>query len=533
MTKSVFMYCRRSSETEDRQILSIPSQIKELQQATTRLDLKIIDTYQESRSAKAPGREKFAEMMARIDKKEADGILCWKLDRLSHNPVDSGAIIWAVKDKQIEIFTPTNTYSQKNESSLLMYMEAAMAQKFVDDLGKNSQRGMKTKAEMGWYPAPAPIGYKNTPDRKKGFKIIVKDRNRFPLVRKMFDLILAGKHACLVYKIVSNDWKLSVRTGKILAQSSFYRILNSSFYYGEYEWPSKSGIWHHGKHQPMITKDEFDLIQKMLGKRGKPIARKHTFDLTGLLACQKCGCAITATKKVKYYKRTNNTAIYTYYHCTSKNRKIPCDSRPLKEKDLINQIHAFLGKVQPDIEFITWAKRWLAVLHGHESSTQENILKSQQETLRSVENKLNRLLDMRLNDQLDDSTYQTKKKSLEAEKRNLDRKLKDTDGNLDNWRAKVENALDFAYACQKKFDMGGRDDRQEVLFRIGENLLLNTDKTINFTLKNEFAVLADRQNWDKRYSDWLEPHEYTDILSQQPSLRPAIPVWLRGQDSNL
>lgn len=532
MTKSVFMYCRRSSEGEDRQILSIPSQIKELKQIACRLDLKIIDTFQESKTAKEPGRGKFAEMMIRINNNEADGILCWKLDRLARNPVDGGAIIWAVKDKKIEIITPSQTYSHINDNDLLMYMEFGMAQKFIDDLGKNSQRGMKTKAEMGWYPAPAPLGYKNTPSRKKGFKIIIKDKNKFPIVRKMFDEILAGKQACLVYKEISNNWKLSVRNGCVLAQSSFYRILNSSFYYGEYEWPKGSGIWHQGKHQPMITKEEFDLIQKMLGKRGKPIARKHVFDLTGLIACQKCGCAITASKKTKFYKRTNRTANYTYYHCTKKNRKIPCNAKPLKEKELFEQIHALLSKVQPDIEFIQWAKRWLAVLHGHESSTQENILKSQQEALQGIENRLNRLLDMRLNELLDDSTYKAKKKSLEAEKRDINRKINDTGGTLDNWRAKVESALDFAYACQKKFARGTRDDKQEVLFRIGENLLLNTDKTINFTLKNEYGVLADRQNWGKRYSGWLEPQEYTDILNQQPSLRPAIPLWLREWDSD-
>lgn len=387
---------------------------------------------------------------------------------------------------------------------------------------------MKTKAEMGWYPAPAPLGYKNTPSRKKGFKIIIKDKNKFLLVRKMFDKILAGKQACLVYKEISDNWKLSVRPGCILAQSSFYRILNSPFYYGEYEWPSKSGIWHQGKHQPMITKEEFDLVQKMLGRRGKPIARKHVFDLTGLMSCKKCGCAITASQKIKFYKRTNRTATYTYYHCTHKNREIPCDSKPLKETELLNQINTLLLTVKPDEEFIKWAKRWLAVLHGHEASTQENILKSQHEALQRVENKLNRLLDMRLSDQLDDLTYQAKKKNLETEKRDLNRQLKDTGGTLNNWRVKIENALDFAYACQKKFTYGTRDDKQEVLFRIGENLSLNTNKTTAFTLKKEFGVLADRENWSKRYSGWLEPQKYTDILSQDPSLRPAIPVWLRG-----
>lgn len=530
--KRVFLYCRKSSESEDRQTLSIPSQLKELKQIAKTLNLTITDIFEESKSAKAPGRPIFGEMMHRLYKKEVEGVLCWKLDRLARNPVDGGTVIWAVKDQGVEIITPSQTYSHGNENTLLMYVEFGMAQKFIDDLGKNSKRGMKTKAEMGWYPAPAPLGYKNTPDRKKGFKTIIKDKQKFALVRKLFDAVLSGKQASQVYKEASEEWKFTSRSNAIFARSTFYNILNNPFYYGEFEWPNESNNWYKGKHEPMVTKEEFELVQKMLGKLGKPVAHSHNFDLTGLLRCSKCGCAITATKKIKYYERTNRTVTYVYYHCTKKNPKINCDARPLTEKELLEQINALLLSVMPDIEFIKWAKKWLSVVHKNESVSQEEVLKSQQRALEGIESRLNKLLDMRLNDLLDDLSYKQKKSEMEKEKRNLKEKLADTDGTLDNWRVKVETTLDFAYACQKKFENGTREEKHEVMVRVGENLLLNPQKRLMVSLKREYGVLADKKNWETRYKNWQEPQEWTAILAKTPDLQPANPLWLPRLDSN-
>lgn len=524
--KKVFLYSRKSSEGEDKQMLSIPSQIKELRQLADRLGLQIVDTYEESKSAKAPGRPKFADMMERLYKGEAEGVLCWKLDRLARNPVDGGAVIWIVKDRKIEIITPSQTYSHGNENTLLMYVEFGMAQKFIDDLGKNSKRGMKTKAEMGWYPAPATVGYKNTPNKKKGFKTIIKDKGKFSLVRKLFDEILSGKQAIKVYAEAVGQWQLTSTSKLGLSRSTFYNILNNSFYYGEYEWPKGSGNWFVGKHEPMITKDEFDIVQRMLGKNGKPIAKSHEFDLTGLITCKVCGCAITASKKVKYYPRTGNRAVYVYYHCTKKNKEIKCDAIPITEKDLFLQIYEELMQVRPEQEFITWAKKWMSVLHQHESSSNEDVLKSQQKALELKENSLNRLLDLRINDSITEEEYNRKKREVELDKRSVEKHIQDAGKALQNWRRKVEDSLDFALACKEKFENGKREARQEVLTRISSNLSYKKAGRIDVELKLEYKALSGKGDDEMKKSDWLEPVDWTAILSKNPSLRPANPLWL-------
>ena len=80
-----FIYCRKSSEDSGRQVLSIDSQLGVMKEIAIRDDLEIVHTFTESKSAKAPGRDEFNEMMTRIEKGEASGILCWKLDRLARH----------------------------------------------------------------------------------------------------------------------------------------------------------------------------------------------------------------------------------------------------------------------------------------------------------------------------------------------------------------------------------------------------------------------------------------------------------------
>lgn len=414
MKKRVFMYCRKSSESEDRQVLSIDSQIKELKVVAKRLNLEIIEILQESKSAKAPGRPIFSSMLERLYSGEAEGVLCWKLDRLARNPIDGGSIIWAIKNNGISILTPSQQYSQEQENQLLMYVEFGMAQKFIDDLSKNTKRGMNAKAELGWWPQNAPLGYLNTPNKKKGMRTIEKDPDRFLIVKRCFKEVINGRNAMSVYRDAVEKWNLSSPTGnKPIAQSTFYKMLNNPFYFGEFFWNNK---WYIGKHEHMISKDEFDVVQRMLGKRGKPVQRAHTFDLTGLFRCQQCGCALTATKKTKFYRRTNKTASYTYYHCTKKRKDIMCNQQPMKESELVKEIAQQLLKVEPPIEFIKWAKKWVKFLHQNESSFQENILDNSRKQLTNIDSRLNKLLDLYIDENLDKKAYEAKKSLLEREK---------------------------------------------------------------------------------------------------------------------
>ena len=101
----VFLYARRSSdESSDKQLQSIEDQINNLKPLATRLGYKIVATFEESKSSKQPYiRPKFQNMLDRIEAGEADGILCWHINRLSRNPIDSGTLSWMLQKGIIKV----------------------------------------------------------------------------------------------------------------------------------------------------------------------------------------------------------------------------------------------------------------------------------------------------------------------------------------------------------------------------------------------------------------------------------------------
>jgi site-specific DNA recombinase len=150
--------------------------------------IKIIEIFEESQSAKSPGRPKFSEMIERIHKGEAQGILTWKLDRLARNPIDGGNIIWMLQNGTLQRIVTSDREYYPHDNVLMMSVEFGMANQFILDLSKNVKRGMKAKYEKGIRPTLAPLGYLND----KIEHTIITDPERFSLIRKMWDLMLTG-----------------------------------------------------------------------------------------------------------------------------------------------------------------------------------------------------------------------------------------------------------------------------------------------------------------------------------------------------
>ena len=369
-------------------MLSVESQLAELTRFAKQRGLTIGKVFTEAKSAKAPGaRPIFNSMMQRLYAGEATGILCWKLDRLARNPVDGGSIIWAMKQHQVTVMTPFQLYGQSEDNVVWMYLEFGMAQKYVDDLSRNVKRGLRTKAEMGWFPCRPPLGYMNRvgPD---GRKVIVKDPHRFEAVQSCWRLMLSGDRTpAQIHGVATTVLGLKGMDRKPIAKATLYTLFGNPFYYGSYEYPRRSGFWHEGRHTPMVTKEEFDLVQQQLG-RLKASPRNHpVFAYTGLIRCGSCGGAVTAEEKhqvicpgcgLKFAHRRRsacpscNLAVtampksqflnYIYYHC-GRSRNPVCAEPSVRAEILDAQVSAFIKRLHiPDLHR-SWLNRSASRLH--------------------------------------------------------------------------------------------------------------------------------------------------------------------------
>src|SRR5271154_1830335 len=110
-TTKYFLYLRKSTDDEKHQVLSLPAQESDLASLIKREGLHIHKSLEESRTAKMPGRPIFNDMCDRIERGEANGILCWDIDRLYRNPIDEGRVRWLLQRGIIaSIRTPTRSF---------------------------------------------------------------------------------------------------------------------------------------------------------------------------------------------------------------------------------------------------------------------------------------------------------------------------------------------------------------------------------------------------------------------------------------
>lgn len=520
-----FIYARKSSETEDRQVLSIGSQKSELQEIVERNRLKVVSTREESHSAKSPGRPVFNDLLDHIEKGTACGLIVWNVDRLSRNSVDTGRLIYLFDvGKLHEVVTPSQTFRNTPNDKFLLSLLCSTAKLDNDNKGINVKRGLKAKAELGIYPAPAPTGYVNNRYAERGNKTVEIDPDRFDIVKKMFEMVLAQKYLpSQVLRIANEEWGFKTKAGRKLSKSGWYYMLNNPVYAETFEYPLKSGNWYKAIHKPMITDEQFDFLQAILGAKGKPRPHTHVFAFTGLMRCGECKASITCEEKIKRQKN-GNVHRYIYYRCTKKIK--PCSQPCIEEKALSQQILKTLNELKIPIEFHDWALKWLRKQNISEAYDRSKILEMQQKAYKTCLEKIDELIDMRAAKEISPEQFGEKKSKLEKEKKRFEALLVDTGERAQKWLDKADELFTFARDAVKKFNEGTLQDKKHILSRLGSNLLLK-DKILTINLEETLIVMKEAAKEAKEIDDRLEPIKGLDRTSQLESLYSQSPRMLR------
>ncbi|MFH0873337.1 MAG: recombinase family protein [Candidatus Komeilibacteria bacterium] len=341
------LYARKSTESEERQVLSIDSQIKEMLQLAERENLEVVEIKRESHSAKATGqREVFNELVGDIKREKFNGILTWAPDRISRNAGDLGAIVDLMDQKLLhEIRTFSQSFTNNPNEKFLLMILGSQAKLENDNRGINVKRGMRARVEMGLWPGPAPIGYLNQKNIDKKCQII-PDPDRAQIVKQIFEKVANdGWSGRKIYHWLKFELNFKTRGNKNLALSTIFRILNNPFYYGVHEYPKKSGNWYTGKHKPIITKELYEKAQIQI-PRVENTKRYKEFAFTRLMICGLCGSGICGEEKIKVLK-DGAQARYIYYGCNrAKDRR--CKNTYIREEQLILQISKVVDELDLD-----------------------------------------------------------------------------------------------------------------------------------------------------------------------------------------
>ncbi len=524
-----YIYLRKSSEGEDRQVQSIERQADEVHTLIGKQGLTVVGTFQECRSAMVPfNRPEFSKMIKGIKAGKANGIICWHMNRLARNPLESGIIQQLLEDGKLHSIVTRDREYTAADNSIIISVESSLATQYSKDLGKMVKSGLDKKVAEGIAPHKAPIGYLNTKKAEHGSNYIIKDTARFEVIRKIWNLMLTGLHTpAKILGMINTEIGLkkhshSSPTVFPIARSTIYRILTDPFYAGLFRYNS---YIHKGKHPAMITVDEYDQVQKLLGRKGRPRYQEHYFPYTGIMSCGECGSAITATEKQKLIKSTGITKSYQYYYCTHRRKGAEnCSARKVVPvRELESLISEELNKISVSEKFKEVAIKILKENNQSIIEHEQAIYTQKKNELTKLEKEIKGLLQMRLSESITEEEYIQARKERDEKLVFMKAKLNQSGYQNETLVTQIEKKFLMVANLKERFGKAPDEEKKAIFYSLGKNHVLK-DKKLLINKHMWLKSIEKNKEAAEHEIRWLELEKYIDIKSFNTYFGDMFPI---------
>jgi len=479
--KKYYAYFRKSTDSEDKQILSLDGQDEVVKDYAERHDLKIVKEIRESFSAKKPGRPKFIKMVEDIKAGKADGIISYKADRLTRNYVDLGILAELLEsDKEIHDCS-YGQYNNDSNGKFMLGLNTCLAKRKIDDLSEDTKRGLKQKVEMGWLPHFVTTGYINN----RLEKTIEQDPKKVPYVRKMFEMYDSGLYTIKQIAKVLSDEGMTGRKGGKFSKTSVDNMLHNPFYYGDFKY---KGEIHPGKHEPIISKELWQRVQDRMAGRSRRTEKspKHFFMYRGFMFCGECGCSITAERKKGH----------VYYRCTkSKGR---CSQPFTRQRDLEPQLVDMFSAIQINSRQADLISDELQKLYDRDINYQKRITTKLNAQLEQLKEEKKKLFRKTVSGEIEDEEmYKETKQDIENEIIQIQQRVGQLSESTYNWLQESSNLIKLCKQAKSSFLKANREEKLALLNYVSSNRVL-LNRKVQFSYTKPFDVLVNRgvnPNW--------------------------------------
>ena len=526
MSDKYILYARKSTDVEDKQVLSIEAQLAELRTYAKNEGLQIIDELVEKKSAKTPGRPIFGSMLKRIEAGEASGIVAWHPDRLARNSIDGGQIVYLLDQTHLQSLKfPTFWFENTSQGKFMLSIAFGQSKYSVDNLSENTKRGLRQKVRRGEFPGLAPVGYIN--DIRT--KTVVIDKRYAPIVLQGFELYAKGnKRLVDIVDYFAANGVVS-KTGKHISKDKVKYIFNNPIYYGHFYY---MGEVHEGNHTPIVSKKLFDEVQAVLTRRGRPRKSKvrDIQPFCGVLRCAMCQMMITSETHEKHQKN-GNIHHYTYYRCTKKSKMVKCTEPAVRSELLDAQLSAMLQEYAMPVELADSVRLLIAKDEANGNQLRQMQTTDLHTKTAHITAKLQRLLDSYLDQDIDRPDYVAKKAELMSQKKTLDEKMSGLTLGHNTWVEPMKKWLETAVSICKIANGGDLEAKKLLCGEIfGLNLFLenrkvgiNADQFLSSPQKNKWVLLRKTALKLTKKGATRPISDFNLILEPRSGLEPETP----------
>ena len=509
MKVKYFLYARKSTEDEERQVMSIEAQLVELKEYAKREKIEISERFIESKSAKKPGREIFNKMIAKINESnEAIGLLSWHPDRLARNSIDGGQIIYLIDTgKLVSLRFPTFWFEPTPQGLFMLQVAFGQSKYYSDNLSENVKRGMRQKLRRGEWTGLAPLGYVNNARVRN----IEPDPTKARVISKAFEEFSQGSHTLESLAERLKFLGVASKKGKRLCKAVVKHMLSNPIYTGLI---IHNGETYEGRFQPIVSRATFETVQRILKDRAKPRKSKksHNFPFVGLLRCGECGAAITA----QYAHGHGGT--YRYYRCTK--RLGPCSQRYLREDLLATQLKEELSKVAL---YQAWTEKMYSqvdIWEKEQTQSSQSFAQNLELKIKETDEKLDKLVNAFLDGTIEKETYLIKKDELVKAKTELLERKRDFGRKGNNWNEPLRGWINDACSAEKLASSEDYYEIKSLVEKIGTNRrLLNRIALLDF--KKPFDLIP---YYKSSYDEKLLAQKNSKNCSLSPKHASSI-IW--------
>ncbi len=552
-------YNRKSSEAEDRQMLSIDSQRDEAQRIKDFHKLPdFIEIFEESKSAKKEfARPGFTKMVNRIKKGEIDSIVCWKPDRLARNMTEGGELIDLLSAGVLKAIITHDKVYYPWDNVIVLAVEFSQGKQFIKDLSTNVKRGQTKKASIGVPHGVATLGFKNDKTEEKGNRRWLVDQERHAKIETLLKMFLTGEwSAGKLYKYAVDELKLTTVKhkkigGSLIVLSRIYEILKDPTYAGFFFYGGER--YELDKTLPrLITEDEHNKIKMILGKKNIPKTQKHESVFAGFISspkgeyigpdmkyqlicdckykfayrdkthCPKCGMAIEDMQKPKYLS-------YTYYYNNTK-KKSGLKYVSTNDDDVTAYVIAEVGeKISFSPELADWCRKHIQEMRDEEVNAnlfKEQIALKDSEDYVATKKRYRQMLAERM---ITEEEYKSDLVDLEARHKPSNKPV-----SVD-WTVRANEIVSLSEEFSLVMSKGEIKAKRAVLHRLGSNLIWD-DKELNIINAKPVQALFDGLFLMQTENLEFEPKKcvvYQGSKEKTEVFSSVFSTLLPGQDSNL
>jgi site-specific DNA recombinase len=488
---------RVSSREQEREGFSLDVQVDALNLDAERRAGKIIKLWRIAETAsKQDERKTFKELIAYAKKHaaEIDGILFYKIDRAARNLFDYVELERLEFEYKVPFFSVTQPTENSPAGHLMRRTLANMASFYTEQQSVDVREGLARRVKEGWFIGMAPYGYRNV--RRAGRGEVEVHPENGPKIRRIF--LLFAYHGLTLDSLIERlktDGIVYRPSTPIFPRSTLHAILHDRAYIGEV---LHKGQWHPGKHEPLVDRPTWDRVQAILGGH---VYRAHEMTYAGeLIECGHCQHPITGEQKIKKTKQGDRA--YNYYRCARYNSPGHPRTR-LTEAELDRQILALFDRMRIDNQEVRdWVVRVLRARTQDEQETSREQRADLQRQLTQVIAQQDRLLNLRLLDEIDADTFAGKQTELRDRTARLKLQLDALDRNHDENADIAVKAFELSQNLREKWLVADFVAKRRILEIVCLNLRL-VDVNLIPEMRKPFDALVEGLLNEQSRDGWI------------------------------